>query len=75
MAYDSVFKDRLCQNTIIKVTSKPINLLKIKELLIMIFPKFLCPYLIMEIKKLTIPHSSFLSFLFYYNYLKLNLSL
>jgi uncharacterized protein YutD len=48
---DSVFKERLFQNTLIKLCYKFIKLLKIKNLLIAAYPKFLCPYLIMEIKK------------------------
>jgi len=51
MTNDAVFKDRLCQNSIINGCYKLINLLRIKTLLISIYPKFLCPYLIMEIKK------------------------
>lgn len=51
MDKDCVFKDRLCQNSIINGCYKLINLLRIKTLLISIYPKFLCPYLIMEIKK------------------------
>ena len=51
MDKDYVFKDRLCQNSIINGCYKLINLLRIKTLLISIYPKFLCPYLIMEIKK------------------------
>ena len=48
---DVVFKERLFQNTLIKLSHKFINLLRIKNLLIAAYPKFLCPYLIMEIKK------------------------
>jgi hypothetical protein len=48
---DTVFKDRLFQNTIVKLSYKFINFLKIKNLLIAAYPKFLCPYLIMVIKK------------------------
>ena len=48
---DSVFKKRLFQNTIVKLSYKFIKLLKIKNLLITAYPKFLCPYLIMEITK------------------------
>ena len=48
---DVVFKERLFQNTLIKLSHKFIKLLKIKNLLIAAYPKFLCPYLIMEIKK------------------------
>lgn len=48
---DVVFKERLFQNTLIKLSHKLIKLLKIKNLLIAAFPKFLCPYLIMKIKK------------------------
>ena len=51
MTNDAVFKDRLCQNSIVSLCYYLINLLKIKNLLIAIYPKFLCPYLIMEIKK------------------------
>ena len=51
MEKDKIFKDRLCQNPIINACYKLINLFKIKGLLIFIYPKFLCPYLIMEIKK------------------------
>ena len=47
---DSVFKKRLFQNTIIKLCYKLINLLRVRNLLIFVYPKFLCPYLIMEIK-------------------------
>jgi len=48
---DTVFKDRLFQNTIVKLSYKFINFLKVKNLLIAAYPKFLCPYLIMVIKK------------------------
>lgn len=48
---DDVFKERLLQNTIVKLSYKFINFLKIKNLLITAYPKFLCPYLIMKIKK------------------------
>ena len=48
---DTVFEDRLFQNTIVKLSYKFINFLKVKNLLIAAYPKFLCPYLIMEIKK------------------------
>ena len=34
-----------------KTEDQLINLLKIKKILISVFPKFLCPYLIMEIRK------------------------
>lgn len=51
MEKDRIFKDRLCQNSIINACYKLINLFKIKGLLIFIYPKSLCPYLIMEIKK------------------------
>ena len=50
MEKDSAFKHRLCQNSI-KISYKLINILKIKNLLIALIPKSLCPYLIMEIKK------------------------
>lgn len=48
---DAVFKKRLFQNKIVKLCYKLINFLKIKNLLITAYPKFLSPYLIMEIKK------------------------
>ena len=48
---DVIFKERLFQNKLIKLSHKFIKLLKIKNLLIAAYPKFLCPYLIMEIKK------------------------
>ena len=51
MEKDIVFRDRLCQNLMVKISYKLINLLRIKNLLTIIFPIFLCPYLIMEIKK------------------------
>ena len=51
MTNDAVFKDRLCQNSIVSLCYYLINLFKMKNLLIAIYPKFLCPYLIMEIKK------------------------
>ena len=50
MANDYVFKERLCQNSIVNLFYKLINLLRIKNLLTIVYPKFLCPYLIMEIK-------------------------
>jgi 2-polyprenyl-3-methyl-5-hydroxy-6-metoxy-1,4-benzoquinol methylase len=50
MANDYVFKERLCQNSIVNIFYKLINLLRIKKLLTIVYPKFLCPYLIMEIK-------------------------
>ena len=52
MEIDNVFKNRLCKNSIINLCYKLINLLKIKNLLVIIYPKFLCPYLIMEIRKI-----------------------
>ena len=51
MKNDDVFKDRLCQNSILSLFYYIINLFKIKNLLITVYPKSLCPYLIMEIKK------------------------
>ena len=48
---DVTFKQRLCNNFIVKICFQLINLLRIKKLLISVFPKFLCPYLIMEIRK------------------------
>ena len=44
------------------LSHKFIKLLKIKNLLITAYPKFLCPYLIMEIKKIILMTQ--LSFLF-----------
>ena len=51
MENDAVFKERIYQNLIVKISYKIINFLRIKNLLIAIYPKFLCPYLIMVIKK------------------------
>ena len=48
---DAVFKERLFQNSIVKLSYKLINFLRIKNLLIAVYPKSVCPYLIMEIKK------------------------
>ena len=48
---DVTFRQRLCNNFIVKICYQLINLLRIKKLLIYVFPKFLCPYLIMEIRK------------------------
>ena len=48
---DTTFKQRLCNNFIVKICYQLINFLKIKKLLISVYPKSLCPYLIMEIKK------------------------
>ena len=48
---DTTFRQRLCNNFIVKICYQLINLLKIKKILISVFPKFLCPYLIMEIRK------------------------
>ena len=48
---DATFRKRLCNNFIIKIYYQLINLLKIKKLLISVYPKFLSPYLIMKIKK------------------------
>jgi hypothetical protein len=50
MANDYFFKERLCQNSIVNLFYKLINLLRVKNLLTVVYPKFLCPYLIMEIK-------------------------
>jgi 2-polyprenyl-3-methyl-5-hydroxy-6-metoxy-1,4-benzoquinol methylase len=47
---DATFRQRLSNNFIVKICYQLINLLKLKKLLISVFPKFLCPYLIMEIK-------------------------
>ena len=47
---DTTFKQRLCNNFIVKICYQLINFLKIKKLLISVYPKSLCPYLIMEIK-------------------------
>ena len=52
MKNDAVFKNRICKNSIVNLSYKIINFLKIKNLLITVYPKFLCPYLIMEIKKI-----------------------
>ena len=51
MQNDYVFKERLCQNSAVNLFYKLINILRIKNLLTNFYPKFLCPYLIMEIKK------------------------
>jgi 2-polyprenyl-3-methyl-5-hydroxy-6-metoxy-1,4-benzoquinol methylase len=48
---DATFRLRLCNNFIVKMCYQLINFLKIKKLLFSVFPKFLCPYLIMEIRK------------------------
>ena len=48
---DTTFRQRLCNNFIVKICYQLINFLKIKKLLISVYPKPLCPYLIMEIKK------------------------
>ena len=48
---DATFRQRLCSNFVVKICYKLINFLKIKKLLISVYPKFLCPYLIMEIRK------------------------
>ena len=48
---DATFRQRLCSNFIVKICYQLINLFKIKKLFISVFPKFLCPYLIMEIRK------------------------
>jgi SAM-dependent methyltransferase len=48
---DGMFRQRLCSNFIVKICYQLINLLKIRKILISVFPKFLCPYLIMEIRK------------------------
>jgi SAM-dependent methyltransferase len=48
---DFTFRQRLCNNFIVKICYQLINFLRIKKLLIFFFPKFLCPYLIMEIRK------------------------
>jgi len=50
---DNVFRDRLFKNIIVKISYKIINYLKIKNLMIYIFPKLFCPYLILYIKKNT----------------------
>jgi len=48
---DLEFKKRLFSNNLIKISYNLIKFLKIKSLLIAIFPKFLCPYLIIKLKK------------------------
>lgn len=48
---DLTFRQRLCNNFIVKICYQFMNFLRIKKLLISFFPKFLCPYLIMGIKK------------------------
>lgn len=48
---DLEFRKRLFNNYLIKISYKLIDFLKIKSLLISIFPKFICPYLIITIKK------------------------
>jgi len=48
---DVTFRQRLCNNFIVKICYQLINLLKLKKLLISVYPKFFCPYLIMEIRK------------------------
>jgi 2-polyprenyl-3-methyl-5-hydroxy-6-metoxy-1,4-benzoquinol methylase len=48
---DTTFRQRLYNNFIVKICYQLINFLKIKKLLISVYPKPLCPYLIMEIKK------------------------
>lgn len=48
---DLEFKKRLFSNSLIKISYNLIKFLKIKSLLIAIFPKFLCPYLIIKLKK------------------------
>ena len=48
---DATFRQRLCSNFIVKKCYQLINLFKIKKLIISVFPKFFCPYLIMEIRK------------------------
>jgi len=48
---DATFRQRLCSNIIVKMCYQFINFFKIRKLLISFFPKFLCPYLIMEIRK------------------------
>jgi len=48
---DATFKQRLCSNFIVKIFYQLINFLRIKKLLISVYPKFICPYLIMEIRK------------------------
>ena len=48
---DTTFRQRLCNNLLVKICYQLINLLKIKKLLIFVYPKFLCPYLIMEIRR------------------------
>ena len=48
---DLEFKKRLFSNSLIKIFYNLIKFLKIKSLLIAIYPKFLCPYLIITLKK------------------------
>ena len=48
---DEVFKKRLFENLIIKFSYKAINIFRLRNLLIKLFPTFLSPYLIMEIRK------------------------
>jgi 2-polyprenyl-3-methyl-5-hydroxy-6-metoxy-1,4-benzoquinol methylase len=48
---DATFRQRLCSNFVVKICYQLISLLKIKKLLISVYPKFLSPYLIMKIKK------------------------
>ena len=48
---DNNFKNRLFSNKLIKITYKILVLLKLKKLIIYLFPISFNPYLIMEIKK------------------------
>lgn len=48
---DYVFRKRIFKNKIVYIIYKIIKFFKIQKLLILLFPKFLIPYLIMEIKK------------------------
>jgi SAM-dependent methyltransferase len=48
---DATFRKRLLKNFIVRISYQLINSLKIKKFLISIYPKPLCPYLIMKIKK------------------------
>tara|TARA_Y100000389_G_scaffold161261_1_gene163647 strand:+ start:419 stop:1264 length:846 start_codon:yes stop_codon:yes gene_type:complete len=48
---DLEFRKRLFNNSLIKISYNLIKFLKIKSLLVSIYPKFLCPYLIFTLKK------------------------
>ena len=51
MDQDSVFRERLLKNLLVRICFKMINFLRIRKMLTYIYPISLAPYLIIEVKK------------------------